>query len=551
MMLKKLFRSLQAKVIISLTTLFLIVIGSIIYANMWGHTKDLKGKNIEAGLDLSNAIYRSIIFPMSRGDSLAIKEQLADLRQGNKDIEVLLFGFNKKIVYASKTEKEGADLAQQIHDPSFAAALDTMLTDGKSVETGYEEIIGDKRYFSILLPILNENRCYHCHGSSHHVLGGLIVRQLNEKVYASIADLRSKNLALGLGGALLVTFLVYFLIAKMVIKPVHMLKDQAEAIAKGDLTHHSTLKSNDELGDLADSFAHMNEYLNKTIGIVEDSAINLAEGASEQASAVEETSSSIEEISSMMKKNADNSQEGNSLMDATKQILADGNISMKDLANSLQETSAASDNIGKIIKTIQEIAFQTNLLALNAAVEAARAGEAGSGFAVVAEEVRNLAIRSAEAAQNTEKLIEDIIHKIKKGTDLVQKTDDKYREGAVSTNKVSEIISEIASAIKEQSEGIDQVNMAILEIDKVAQSSAGAAEELSASVSVFKTDRHYNQKSGNTGYGAEKKNTSNTPLKSHADPANMVKDKQISTCKTKEVKPNQIIPLGDDDFKDF
>ncbi len=551
MMLNKLFRSLQAKVIISLTGLFLVVIGSIIYANMWGHAKDLKDKNIEAGLDLSNAIYRSIIFPMSRGDSLAIKEQLADLRQGNKDIEVLLFGFNKKIVYASKTEKEGTDLAQQIHDPSFAGALDAMLTNGKSAETGYEETIGGQRYFSILLPILNENRCYHCHGSSHHVLGGLIVRQLNEKVYASIADLRFKNLALGLGGALLVTLLVYFLIAKMVIKPVYMLKDQAEAIAKGDLTHHSTLKSSDELGALADSFSHMNQYLNKTIGIVEDSAINLAEGASEQASAVEETSSSIEEISSMMKKNADNSQEGNKLMDATKQILAEGNISMKDLANSLQETSAASDNIGKIIKTIQEIAFQTNLLALNAAVEAARAGEAGSGFAVVAEEVRNLAIRSAEAAQNTEKLIEDIIHKIKKGTDLVQKTDEKYREGAVSTNKVSEIISEIASAIKEQSEGIDQVNMAILEIDKVAQSSAGAAEELSASVSVFKTDRHYDQKSGLTGYDAEKKNTSNTPQKSHTDLTKMVKGKQISTSKTKETKPNQIIPLDDDDFKDF
>jgi len=514
MMLRKLFRSLQAKVLASIITLFLVVIGSIIYVNMWNHTQDLREKNSEAGLDLSNSIYRSIIFPMSRGDSLAIRKQLADLRQGNKDVEVLLFGLNKKIVYASNTEKEGTELSQQIHDPAFATALNTMLINGKSAETGYEEIIGGKRYFSTLLPILNENRCYHCHGSSHHILGGLVVRHQNEKIYASISDLRIKNLTMGLGGALLVTLLVHFLIAKLVINPVNMLKDQAEAIAKGDLTHDLALKSRDELGALADSFSQMNEYLNKTIGIVEESAIKLAEGASEQASAVEETSSSIEEISSMMKKNTENSQEGNRLMNITEQILADGNVSMKALADSLRETSAASDDIGKIIKTIQEIAFQTNLLALNAAVEAARAGEAGSGFAVVAEEVRNLAIRSAEAAQNTEKLIEDIIHKIKKGTDLVQKTDDKYREGATSTHKVSSIISEIASAIKEQSEGIEQVNIAILEIDKVAQSSAASAEELSASISVFKTDRHYDRKTGHSEHYAEKKKAcSNTHRK--------------------------------------
>ena len=550
-MLRELFRSLQAKVLAALTTLFLVVIGSIIYINMWDHTKDLREKTNESGLELANSIYTSIIFPMSRGDSRAIRAQLADLRQGNRDMEILLFGFDKKIVYASETKKEGTDLTQQIHEASLTTALDTMLTDGKVAETGYEEIIGGKRYFSILLPILNENRCYHCHGSSHHVLGGLVVRQLNEKIHASISALRIKNLTMGLGGALLTILLVYFLIARMVINPVKMLKNQADAVANGDLTRRLTLKSRDELGALADSFSHMAEYLNKTIGIVEDSAMQLAEGASEQASAVEETSSSIEEISSMMKRNAENSNEGNRLMGTTEQILTDGNVSMQALTSSLQETAAASDDIGKIIKTIQEIAFQTNLLALNAAVEAARAGEAGSGFAVVAEEVRNLAIRSAEAAQNTEKLIENIVHKIKNGTDLVQKTDNKYREAAVSTHKVSGIISEITSAIQEQSEGIEQVNRAIVEIDKVAQSSAASAEELSSSVSIFKTDRHHDLKSGQTGHYAEKRGTGNTVRKAHLDPAKMVKGKQIAIPKAEEVKPHQIIPLDDDDFKDF
>ncbi|MBW1719776.1 MAG: HAMP domain-containing protein [Deltaproteobacteria bacterium] len=550
-MLRKLFKSLQAKVVSALTALFLVVLGSIIYVNMWDHTKDVKETTNESGLELADSIYTSIIFPMSRGDGKTIKKQMAELRQSNKNIEVLIFGYDKKVVYATDTEKEGTNLTQQINEASLTTAMDNMLSNGKIQETGYEEIIGGKRYFSVLRPILNETRCYHCHASSHNVLGGLVVRKLNEKMHASIFALRIKNLTMGLVGSLLTILLVYFLIARMVINPVKMLKNQADAIASGDLTRRLSLKSRDELAALADSFSHMTEYLNKTIGVVEDSALQLAEGASEQASAVEETSSSIEEISSMMKQNTENSEEGNRLMSTTEKILQKGNVSMKALTGSLQETSAASDNIGKIIKTIQEIAFQTNLLALNAAVEAARAGEAGSGFAVVAEEVRNLAIRSAEAAQNTENLIEDIVQKIKNGTDLVQETDHKYREVAASTHKMSGLISEIASAIQEQSEGIEQVNRAIVEIDKVAQGSAASAEELSSSVSVFKTDSHHDLKGGQTGYYAESKGAGNTVREAHLDQAKRGKGKQIAIPKAKEVKPHQVIPLDDDDFKDF
>jgi hypothetical protein len=151
-MLSKLFRSLQAKVLAALTTLFLVVIGSIIYVNMWDHTKDLKEKTNEAGLELADSIYTSIIFPMSRGDSRAIREQSADLRQGNKDMEVLLFGFDKKIIYASKTEKEETDLTQQVHEASLMAALDTMLTNGKIAKTSYEEIIGENDIFQYCSP---------------------------------------------------------------------------------------------------------------------------------------------------------------------------------------------------------------------------------------------------------------------------------------------------------------------------------------------------------------------------------------------------------------
>jgi methyl-accepting chemotaxis protein len=141
------------------------------------------------------------------------------------------------------------------------------------------------------------------------------------------------------------------------------------------------------------------------------------------------------------------------------------------------DISAASSNVTKIIKTIDQIAFQTNLLALNAAVEAARAGEAGAGFAVVADEVRNLALRVAEASKNTQGMMKEIIENIDNGSGLVKETDDRYRIVAVGVQKIKELIDEISSASYEQAQGINQINTAIAEMDKITQMNASNAEE--------------------------------------------------------------------------
>jgi methyl-accepting chemotaxis protein len=209
---------------------------------------------------------------------------------------------------------------------------------------------------------------------------------------------------------------------------------------------------------------------------------SLAEGTQEQASSIEETSSSLEEMSSMTKASADNADEANSIIKGSTQDMDKANQVMKDLITSMNEISAASENTQKIVKTIDEIAFQTNLLALNAAVEAARAGEAGAGFAVVADEVRNLAMRAAEAAKNTQVLIEGTVQKIHGGTELAQKTNEAFTKVAQDSAKIGQLINEIAAASKEQSQGVGQVNIAVSEVDKVVQQNAARAEE-SASAS--------------------------------------------------------------------
>jgi methyl-accepting chemotaxis protein len=215
---------------------------------------------------------------------------------------------------------------------------------------------------------------------------------------------------------------------------------------------------------------------------VSASSQSLAEGASEQAAAMEETSSSLEEMSAMTKQNAGNATQADVLMKQANQVVHKANESMQSLTGSMKEIITASEETSKIIKTIDEISFQTNLLALNAAVEAARAGEAGAGFAVVAEEVRNLAMRAADAARNTSGLIEGTVKKIKDGSSLVTKTNEAFAEVAVSASKVGELVGEIAAASQEQAQGIDQVNKSVAEMGKVTQQTAANAEE-SASAS--------------------------------------------------------------------
>jgi len=226
---------------------------------------------------------------------------------------------------------------------------------------------------------------------------------------------------------------------------------------------------------------------------VSSASQSLAEGASEQAASLEETSSSLEEMASMTKRNSENAQKANDLAKHARQAADKGVGDMQSMSAAMEAIKVSSDDIAKIIKTIDEIAFQTNILALNAAVEAARAGEAGMGFAVVADEVRNLAQRSAQAAKETAGKIEGAIAKTGQGVDISSKVAQTLNEIVTKVRQVDELVAEVASASREQTQGITQINTAVGQMDKVTQSnaanaeeSAAAAEELNAQATVMK-----------------------------------------------------------------
>jgi methyl-accepting chemotaxis protein len=288
------------------------------------------------------------------------------------------------------------------------------------------------------------------------------------------------------------------------------------------------------------------------------SAQQLSQGSAEQASSIEETSSTLQESSSMLQQNTATTIQAAQLSEQANQSANKGSNEMLEMVNSIQEIKKSSGQISRIIKVIDDIAFQTNILALNAAIEAARAGEAGMGFAVVAEEVRNLAQRSAQAAKDTTAIIETNIELSNKGVSVSERVYGALKEITAQSKKVSELMDEIAAASQEQAQGVEQVNKAMGQMEKVtqqnaanAEESASAAEELNAQAeSMHRIVQELSElANGQSKVLQGKTNSSGTMhrLTEQAGNGRRASDSPLLTDKrTKTISPDEVIPLEND-----
>ena len=288
-------------------------------------------------------------------------------------------------------------------------------------------------------------------------------------------------------------------LGKSITVPLHKALELAETAAAGDLRGTVGATSKDETGQLLKALIGMNSSLTKIVSEVRHSTnticdaskeiargnLDLSSRTEEQASSLEETASAMEQLTSTVKQNADNAKQANGLAVTASEVAMKGGAVVSQVVDTMGSINDSSKKIVDIISVIDGIAFQTNILALNAAVEAARAGEQGRGFAVVAAEVRNLAQRSAAAAKEIKALIGDSVEKVDAGAKLVDQAGATMDDIVASVKRVSDIIAEISVASAEQTTGIEQINIAIMQMDQVTQRNAALVEEAAAAADAM------------------------------------------------------------------
>jgi len=459
------------------------VVGAMIVLNINAQDASVHAQSRSTSQMLAIAVEGATFDALEAGRNDDVALQLRRLKEKAPSLDVSIFDVNRNLTFTTIPGAAGKELGAFLHNPAAAAEATRMLAEGKDSGELFDEQIDGKAYISLFRPILNEASCHHCHGSSHRVLGGLHVRTATEE---AVHAARDQSLLIGVGGIAALILAIYFLFQRLVNRPMQRLLDLAGRMRRNDLSHSVEVCGRTEISHMTGRMNLVNQGLREMIGEIAAAANTLSASATEQAASLEETSAALEQMSSMTQRSAQDAQTADALMHGARQVATRADQSMSQLIESMAKISRTSEETSKIVKTIDAIAFQTNLLALNAAVEAARAGTAGAGFAVVANEVRSLAMRAAEAAHSTSGLITGTVKNVQEGSDLVSQTHQAFAEVGETMLKTAERVSAIAAASKEQALGIEQVNKAVAEMDKATQDYAATAEQLAASAGQFK-----------------------------------------------------------------
>ena len=527
----------------------------VIYLSVTSQREGLKTRMVTYGEDLKSLAYAGIRHPMSIGDSAAVERQLLDVKKRVEGLDIVICDFNERITFATDEKMIKKTVSEFIQNKDALKALKDLLETGQHrYEKSFEEKVDGKRYLVNLYEALNEKECYHCHGVSKKVLGGLIVKQSADETYAAMASLRNRSILIGIVGIGAIITMLYFLLAKLVTRPAVEFSKKAGQIAEGDLTIQLEIKGEDEIASLGRAINKMasnlkdmltkvksitesvssvtenvvsspgkvlaganlqRDTIEKSAGFVEEidnsissvamSADSLAASAEEASSSIiemataiervaesanvfsvsasdaassieemvasikeiaeslelisassEETASSLNEINAAVKEversaiesvglaehvTSEASDKGMKAANAAINGMEDIKESVGAIAEAINRLGKRSEEIGKILNVIDEVADQTSLLALNAAILAAQAGEHGKGFSVVADEIKSLAGKTSLSTKEIATLIESVQAETRSSVEMAEK-------GIQSVEKGMKVVREVNVALK-------------------------------------------------------------------------------------------------------
>ena len=527
-------RSLGAKIAVCIGLVLIVVFSILAITNTNYQAKSIKAIEAENANALASTILGAIRYPMLEGDQEIIQKQFSLIAQENNDLVIHLVNHEGIIKRTTHPDLEGQvskskQLNTIIENPEKANAVHGLITRERTNSKIYEDI----------RPIANEKQCYACHGKKLAILGALRIAKDFVPVEKAIDSARNRNISISIIG-FIICILITLVLAKILLEPLAKVEKFTEDLAAqgGDLTQLIEIQSEDELGRLAASFNKMIDTLHNIIVEVKNTADKVSSSAQGLSSSAEEINASTEEVSSTVqqisqgittqarrseetsviiskmtnavKQVAQNAKQGAEATKETSELAQSGmeashlavkkTMRITDSANQIatvvDKLGERSQEIGRIVEVITNIADQTNLLALNAAIEAARAGEAGRGFAIVAEEVRKLAENSAQAAEQIGSLIRTIQDETSKAVSSVKTATTEVEEGRIIIEKVSQSLEKILAAAEIAATQVGQIaentgqqtqdsldaKTAVTEVAAISEESASSIEETSSSV---------------------------------------------------------------------